>query len=610
MPGRCEPPTTNLDHDPAHHAPARAVVVSRGEPRDPAIELAPPGLAWQRMVRWYDPRIIFHSAKEILFRKMLGPATLPCSIEPGDDCPRYFDYRAHCERDQDGGFWIDYVSDIGDGWDSTYTVARGIGGANLAVGGPPGCRDVTVLPRASILVLGGDEVYPVGSRRSYDERLVAPYAAAVRDLADGDPHPDVFAIPGNHDWYDNLVAFSPMFLSNQWFTHWRTMQNRSYFAVRLPGHWWLLGTDIELGCDIDREQLAYFEYVASCMDDDDRVILCNAMPHWISEALAGDRERPSSNLKDLEGKVLKDRTWLYLAGDLHHYRRHTCRSDGRLKITAGGGGAFAHPTHTNLAQLATITDEVVDERGHAQTRVYELETRSCFPPLERSRRIIRLNLLPFGIVWHQPLFFLMPAVLYLLTWWMVALDLESLGAILWTAGSIAGFITITPVERLSHRIAVGLAHSFVHLGGALLCAWLAARLALEIDPRGSAPELVQGLLVFALGGVIGSMIFGWYLTIMCEVFGVLQNEAASTQGCSHWKSFLRLRIGPDGDLTIHPIGIAKTPRWSSRGYRPGPGAAAAVPRDGREEHEIYRYIEPPVVIPARAPSPSPSLPRS
>jgi hypothetical protein len=75
---------------------------------------------------------------------------------------------------------------------------------------------------------------------------------------------------------------------------------------------------------------------------------------------------------------------------------------------------------------------------------------------------------------------------------------------------------------------------------------------------------------------------------------VHENEATATQGWCHWKSFLRLRIGPDGELTIHPIGIEKTPRWSRRGYRKG--AAAPVPTDGRKEHEIYRYIEPPIVV--------------
>jgi hypothetical protein len=601
----------NRDRASGRRAPAQEVVIVRGEPRDPGLELAPPALAWRGMVRWYDPLYLCRHAKEILFRPAAGQRADPRrALGVGGDRPRFFDYRTHGGRDQDGALWLDYVSDTGDGWDPTYTVARGVGAASLPVGGPPGARGVTVLPRASILVFGGDEVYPVGSGRSYDERLVAPFAAAVRDLADADPHPDVFAVPGNHDWYDNLAAFSHVFLSHRWFAYWHTRQNRSYFALRLPGRWWLLGVDIKLDGDIDGEQLAYFESIGSCMEDDDRVILCNAEPHWIAKALAGARDRPSSSrLGELEARVLQDRTWLHLSGDLHHYRRHTCRSDGRIKITAGGGGAFVHPTHTNLQRISTLTDEVVDERGRKQTRVYELDPGSCFPPPACSRRIVLQNLLPLGVVWRQPLFFAVPAVLYLLTSWLVPLDRvqggrassqllgEQPGAVLWIAAILAGFVALTRVSPVPARLAAGLAHAFVHVGAVLLCAWLAARWTRELDPGGTGTPLLRGLLIFAMGGAIGSTIFGWYLAIMCEAFGVHENGATATQGCTHWKSFLRLRIGPDGDLTIHPIGIARTPRWLRRGYRAG--AAAAVPRDGRKDHEIYRHIEPPVVIPAR-----------
>jgi len=606
---------------PERSAPADEVVIARGVPRDPRIELAPPDLAWQRMVRWYDPRNLIRSAKKILFSTVIGKYADQRRVAGlGHHRPRFFDYREYGARDARGGLWIDYVADCGDGWDSTYTVARGIGAARLAVGAPPGGEGVTELPRASILVFGGDGVYPVGSRQSYDERLVAPYAAAVHDLPAGDPHPDVFAIPGNHDWYDSLVAFSRKFISGRWFAHWRTLQNRSYFALRLPGRWWLLGTDVQLGSDIDGEQLEYFEHIASHMGEDDRVILCNAEPHWVAAAIAGERDLyHSNNLRDLEARVLKDRTWVYLAGDLHHYRRHTCRSDGRVKITAGGGGAFMHPTHTNLDRIAAITEEVDDERGLPRQRTYELERESCFPPPERSRRVVLMNLLPLGVVWRQPLFFLVPALLYLLTAWMVPLNLgqdsmatdfgtmldrissrllfDSRAAGIWTALIAVGFIMLTPLKHPLCRLAGGLAHALAHMSAVLLCAWLATQLTPGLAYHSAGTYLLRGLLVFGMGGLIGSMIFGWYLTIMCEAFQVHENEATATQGWSHWKSFLRLRIGPDGELTLHPIGIERTPRWTHRGYREG--GPRPVPCDGRKDHEIYRYIEPPIAI--RAP---------
>ena len=68
------------------------------------------------------------------------------------------------------------------------------------------------------------------------------------------PEPEVFALPGNHDWYDSLVSFTRLFCSQRWFQGWRTRQRRSYFALKLPGRWWLVATDFQLGSDIDALQ--------------------------------------------------------------------------------------------------------------------------------------------------------------------------------------------------------------------------------------------------------------------------------------------------------------------------------------------------------------------
>ncbi|HEY6179460.1 MAG TPA: hypothetical protein VIX73_33625, partial [Kofleriaceae bacterium] len=69
---------------------------------------------------------------------------------------------------------------------------------------------------------GGDLVYPVASREEYEQRLVMPYEHALPHTRA--PHPDVFAIPGNHDWYDSLISFTRRFCSERWFAGWRTRQ--------------------------------------------------------------------------------------------------------------------------------------------------------------------------------------------------------------------------------------------------------------------------------------------------------------------------------------------------------------------------------------------------
>ena len=52
-----------------------------------------------------------------------------------------------------------------------------------------------------------------------------------------------------------------------------------------------------------------------------------------------DRTVSERNLTFLQERVFANRVCVYVAGDLHHYRRHS-NDAGQHKITAGGGGAF------------------------------------------------------------------------------------------------------------------------------------------------------------------------------------------------------------------------------------------------------------------------------
>ena len=64
----------------------------------------------------------------------------------------------------------------------------------------------------------------------------------------------LFAIPGNHDWYDGLNAFDSLFCSSRdrlseskgnVIGGWQCQQHRSYWAIRLPYNWWIWGADIQ-----------------------------------------------------------------------------------------------------------------------------------------------------------------------------------------------------------------------------------------------------------------------------------------------------------------------------------------------------------------------------
>jgi hypothetical protein len=274
------------------------------------------------MVGWYDPRVLAHSAYQVAIANIFGRHSDTRLIEALASQPQgEFNYLA-----TQGDFWFDYVADIGDGWNSTFAIADAIARPELTLQH----NGATVNTQGGkILVFGGDEVYPYPTRTEYDTRTETPYKLAFA----GRPRPDVFAIPGNHDWYDSLVAFSRTFCRpERGFAGCATRQTRSYFALQLPANWWLLAVDLQLGADLDEPQVQYFQKVAARMDDAARLIFCVPQPRWILED-AYPRHSSYEELTStqfLEEKVFRRKARVFLTGDLHFYKRHE-NADGIQK---------------------------------------------------------------------------------------------------------------------------------------------------------------------------------------------------------------------------------------------------------------------------------------
>ena len=93
----------------------------------------------------------------------------------------------------EGELWLDYVADLGDGFDATYSVASLLARPSLSVRGPEGELSTR---RGRILIMGGDEVYPAASSLEYKERTVGPYRAALPFIGEEAAAPHLFAIPG------------------------------------------------------------------------------------------------------------------------------------------------------------------------------------------------------------------------------------------------------------------------------------------------------------------------------------------------------------------------------------------------------------------------------
>ncbi|MFN7932695.1 MAG: metallophosphoesterase [Bryobacteraceae bacterium] len=520
------------------------------------------------MVGWFDPPQLVRTALEVMVstalgrhsdRRLIEALTTAEPLEPFD-CEAQMDLPA-------GEFWVDYISDTGDGWDSTYAVAATAALPTLDLADSHARTHTTA--RGNVLILGGDQVYPIAARHEYQRRFVAPFAAAFPDRRPPlRKRPKMFAVPGNHDWYDSLASFTRLFCQNRNIGGWHAPQRRSYFAVKLPSGWWLLGTDVQLAADIDQPQVDFFRRVADRFQSGDRVILCNADPHWINAAIYGghDPEYNENNLRFLETQVLKGRVAVFLAGDLHHYRRHEGPKKVQ-KITAGGGGAFLHPTHPDDA-VRVLKEH--DERGR------EFVLKQSFPTIQESKRLTWGNL---AFLFHNPSFGLLTAVLYVFIsgsvgafadgWDLFTRIVTTPLASIVVSFALLGYVLFTDTHDTRYKVIGGALHGAANITASFVVSWWVRELI--PDMREPLDTLLVALFTFLGGWVVGPTIMGLYLLISLNVFGRHANEAFSALAIPHFKNFLRLRIASDGTLTIFPIGLRQVPRkWKDNPDRSGP----------------------------------------
>jgi len=321
----------------------------------------------QPEVRWLDPSILAKAGVEVAVSGTFGKFADKREIQTQQQGPLSPAARAAAaagttdpfDYSRSGELWIDYLSDTGDGWVATQTMAWVLAQPSLTIAIPLGAQAATELPRGSILLLGGDQVYPTATPEAYEDRFKGPFAAALPRSEPGQ-EPDMYALPGNHDWYDGLVSFLRLFCTNGWIGGWRTRQRRSYFALKLPNRWWIWAIDIQLDTYIDDVQLQYF--TDQGVGPGDKIILLTAKPSWIA-AIDGRVEPPTWKfLNYFEERIVRDsgaRLVLTITGDRHHYARYEPEGgegadDAPTRITAGGGG-LQHPrprVGTHLRQTA------------------------------------------------------------------------------------------------------------------------------------------------------------------------------------------------------------------------------------------------------------------
>jgi hypothetical protein len=563
-------------------------------PRPTSLEPEQLGFRIRRPVRWLGPVLLAATGARVALAEQFGAYLDKRELQSALEPPRL----DHSDADE---FWFDYVADVGDGFDATYSVAYLLGQSSLTVDGQS-------LPRGQALVLGGDQVYPTPSGQAYEDRFRGPYRAAMPSTPPGETAPTLYAVPGNHDWYDGLTAFLRVFARKD--AHvgaWRTAQTRSYFALQLPKGWWVFAIDAQEGSYLDDPQLEYFrDKIRTDVRDGDKIILCTPTPAWVqADEKSSVYDTTDYFLRRIIGQEDTDKPKsvtvpLMLSGDWHHYARY----DGphRQLITSGNGGAYLFATH-RLPKKITVPPKKSIVRSASLSDEYRL--RRAYPSKMQSRGLgvgvfTRLPLRNPGFV---ALLGILHAMLLLgldnSAEWIPTLPGEIMIAVM--AGLTIFFAAgLTAGQRKPRHFIAGAVHGLaqIALGVAGVMIW--RQLPFDRLHR-PLPDLSAFFIYGPVAALVSAEVVALYLLIVSR-FGVNLNELFASQGIQRFKGFLRLHIASDGTLTIYPIGLDSV----SKRWRANPTAPDHEPWIKPAKPLEPRLIEPPIVLPARRPAPAPA----
>jgi hypothetical protein len=220
---------------------------------------------------------------------------------------------------------------------------------------------------------------------------------------------------------------------------------------------------------------------------------------------------------------------LYLAGDFHHYeRRRVARS---MHVIAGGGGAFLHGTRIAPYPEASGPPDAVYPTGAMCRRL-------------TAQVPVQLALGRAGLLVH------IAAAL------LASIELgaahRGTTALYGTAALLSALLVLGLyfVAHQGHgkRLIAAIALPFGIVLGLLPMA-----LALALPQLGGAKALATDGAVIVATALLGSFVFGLYLTVL-TVLGLEHQQAFTVLGHPGFKHFVRLCVHPDGRVEGWTIG--------------------------------------------------------
>ena len=458
---------------------------------------------------------------------------------------------------------VDFVADTGDGFEPTFATA-------LCVARHPELPENE--PRADLLVLGGDLVYPVAKESRYEERFTSVFKHAA-ELAGMTEKPPIVALPGNHDWYDGLKSFLKMMgipayeraqpspepnpipiSAGPDVGGWSAFQSRSYFAIQLTEDWWLWGVDSQLDAPIDDDQVEYFKQAQKKLNGAD-VILCTATPSWLeaagTEPHRADEGSPFDSLLDFIDKALGEKRnsiRLLLTGDKHHYAHYVPKNGsgfGPHLVTCGGGGAFLSATH----HLPEALHPVWRPRS-ADPASTEYELAKVSPTAIESKTLVANGKFLAAGVRNGPTLPILAggvgACLFGMFHWGLVPVLISAGVLTGLLGLYANRGKHKHKPKFRTGLALAVSHMLGHVGVAGLTEWIYSKFV----PLDFWPSLLAAFPVLA---VLGAGVFVTYLHI-ADRFGWHTLEAFSGMRIERYKCHLRMVVGQDG-ITMSVVGL-------------------------------------------------------